>query len=1236
MNDLDDNIESIMSKSLPEPKIKRVGSLVSESNAQGSESQSAKPLMNPDLAAVKLQKIYRGFRTRRNLADSAVMVEQGVKLLDFEQLKSSSLSFFVKPETAVSRGAAKVGKGLSKNEKASKLALQHWLEAIDPRHRYGHNLHYYYTKWLLSESTQPFFYWLDVGEGKEVNLEICPRTKLLQQCIIYLGPKEREAYEVIVEDGKFMYKLSKTVIDTTGGPEHTKWIFVLSPSMVLYIGQKQKGRFVHSSFLAGGATISAGRLVIRDGILEAVWPNSGHYLPTEENFDAFMSFLEQHHIDLHAVKRYTLEEILSATNNFSHENLIMEGPLGKVYLSHVKNLVIQRLDFKHGQGDELQTEISTIKSLNHKNIASISGYCDENDEKIIIHKAFHGTLCQRLSDPTLTWSQRLQICLGVARGLNYIHYDVIHCDINSSKIILDHNWEPKIYGFELSTTYPRSLRHRLLFSRYFDTNNLTPKYDVYSFGVLLLEVLCGRKRVFTNDVVEEELEEIIDPNLRKQMDTQTMVLFTNIAYKCLKQQYVQRPTMDQIVKELEEVLQLQWELQWEHADMKEHLVTKAADEGILSDILKIPLRDIRQATNGFNKACFVGSGGYADVYRAKLDFLNIEALSSMDEKSKDELPKISKTVAIKRISSRVDEQGKQTFLTELKLLSRCKHPNIVSLLGFSRESGEMILVYEYAFKGSLGDYLVSSDKTSVVLPWAQRIQICLDIAHGISYLHTDMEGKPRIIHRDIKSDNILLDENMNAKLADFGLSKLHPTNQQPSTIYSKNIAGTTLYMDPEYTTTGKYKRESDIYSFGVVLFEVLSGKVAYDSTYTDEDDLGLAPIARRRFNEGTIKELIDPKLIEDDDDHIFTLNKGPNQDSFHAFSKIAYQCLAETQAKRPAINVVIKELQNALKLQGTTVVLSRSRLSDIVLATENFAEKYCIGLDAIGTVYKAELDHFNNNNLLAAEGKNNSESSKKRITVAIKRITSRKGGQGKQEFYEEIEMCTSYQHPNIVPLIGFCNEGDEMILVYEHVSERSLNDYLKSVDKMGTFTWIRRLHMCLEIARGLDHLHTKMVNPQRIIHIDIKSGNILLDKNLGPKIAYFVISKLRPATNIETALERNSDIYSFGVVLFEIFCGRVAYDPVYIEKNNKGLAPIACQCFNGGTIESIMDPTLKEAADEDISTSNRGPNQDSLNTFLKIACQCVGEAAKRPTMDIVIKELERAINFHDPKPVEYS
>ncbi|KAM0038466.1 putative protein kinase RLK-Pelle-SD-2b family [Helianthus debilis subsp. tardiflorus] len=326
-------------------------------------------------------------------------------------------------------------------------------------------------------------------------------------------------------------------------------------------------------------------------------------------------------------------------------------------------------------------------------------------------------------------------------------------------------------------------------------------------------------------------------------------------------------------------------------------------------------------------------------------------------------------------------------------------------------------------------------------------------------------------------------------------------------------------------------------------------------------------------------------------------------------------------------------------LPGKIVVLSKSRLSDIVLATENLAETYCIGVDTIGTVYKAELDHFGNNSSLASDGKDNVEPSNRRLTVAIKHITSGEGGQGKQEFFEEIEMRASYQHPNIVPLIGFCDEGDEMILVYEHVSERSLYNYLKSVDKMVTFTWLGRLQMCLEIARGLHHLHTKMVNPERIIDIDIKSANILLGKDQRAKIGYFVTSTLHRATNLEidmevyedseyeTALERNFDIYSFGVVLFEIFCGRVADDPIYIKENEEGLAPIARKCFKDGTIKSIMDPKLKEA-DEDISTSKRGRNQDSLDTFLKIAYQCLGVAATRPIIQIVIKELERAINFH--------
>ncbi|XP_024981276.1 IQ domain-containing protein IQM2-like [Cynara cardunculus var. scolymus] len=263
-------------------------------------------------AAIKLQKVYKSFRTRRKLADCAVQIEQSLwKLLDFAELKRSSISFFNldKQETAFSRWsrartrAAKVGKGLSKNSKAQKLALQHWLEAIDPRHRYGHNLHFYYGKWLLSQSKEPFFYWLDIGEGKEINLvEKCPRSKLQQQCIKYLGPIERKAYEVVMEDGKLLFKQTGEFLDTTGEPKGAKWIFVLSTSKILYVGVKKKGSFQHSSFLAGGATLAAGRIVAEKGTIKAIWPHSGHYRPTQENFQDFISFLQENNVDTTYVK----------------------------------------------------------------------------------------------------------------------------------------------------------------------------------------------------------------------------------------------------------------------------------------------------------------------------------------------------------------------------------------------------------------------------------------------------------------------------------------------------------------------------------------------------------------------------------------------------------------------------------------------------------------------------------------------------------------------------------------------------------------------------------------------------------------------------------------------------------------------------------------------------------------------------------------------------------------------
>ncbi|XP_076915510.1 putative serine/threonine-protein kinase PBL1 [Bidens hawaiensis] len=293
--------------------------------------------------------------------------------------------------------------------------------------------------------------------------------------------------------------------------------------------------------------------------------------------------------------------------------------------------------------------------------------------------------------------------------------------------------------------------------------------------------------------------------------------------------------------------------------------------------LRIHLGELKKATNSF-RSKVLGTGGFGKVYEGEISHSQGRSL-----------------VAIKRLN-REFGQGDPEFWKEIMMLSRYTHRNLISLLGFCDEDGEKILVYEHASNGSLDRHL-----SSTVLTWTQRLKICLDAARGLAYLHDDKGSQQRVLHRDIKSANILLDKNWNAKLSDMGLSKLGPANQH-HTVLITNIVGTPGYCDPQYMETYSLTKESDIYSFGVVLFEVLCGRLCFD--YTN----GRLKILVPTWKQSYMHKKLDHIIFKD-------LTSQMDPTSLEIFSNIAFQCLHYDREQRPKISILVERLETALEFQ---------------------------------------------------------------------------------------------------------------------------------------------------------------------------------------------------------------------------------------------------------------------------------------------------------------------------------
>ncbi|GJS17777.1 kinase-like domain, phloem protein 2-like protein [Tanacetum coccineum] len=798
----------------------------------------------------------------------------------------------------------------------------------------------------------------------------------------------------------------------------------------------------------------------------------------------------------------------------------------------------------------------------------------------------------------LLWSGDLiDIC---ARRLNKERDEE---DEQHATIKLNDDWEPKFSRFEQCMKIEASHRHNSFYTytpqymngygdpTYIETKSVNNKSDMYSFGIVLFEVLCGRDSIINEDYNkylapmaithyrEIKLNEIVDWDLWKQMDSQSFNIFAKIAYECLNEERSQRPNIDEIVPRLKKALELARENRPMMSSLKDDLAH-----------LKIPLENILSATNNFKDENSTSTGEFCKEYVGLL-------LWSGDLIA----------ICARRLNKETHDKDEQQFWMEISMLSILKHKNLVSLVGFCDENGEKIIVYRHEIRGSLSNYL--SDP--MLMTWVQRLKICVRLAHVLSYVHYYEPHDFSVIHRKISSATVLLNDEWEPKLSGFERSMKIKASHRHYSFHTNTSRYTYGYGDPTYIETNSVNHKSDMYSFGIVLFELLCGR---ESIIDNKDDNHLAPLAITRYQEKKLDNIIHQDLWKQMDLH-----------SFKMFTDIAYECLNEERSRRPNIDNIVPRLEKALELarenrqiHSTPNHLAHLRipLEDIESATNYFNEKNVVGEGGFGKRYKGQL-------LWSGE----------LIDITARRLINKEWDEKEQQFWTEISMLSSLKHKNVVSIVGFCNEVGAETIMYKRSSRGRLDNYLS--DPM-LLTWVKRLEISIGVAHALSYIHYDEPRKISVLHQNISSYTVLLNDDLEPKLSGFEHSMKIKASErhhsfhtdsvwstkgytdpicLETNLgNHKSDIYSFGIILFELLCGRKS---VSDDQDNKYLAPVAIFHYIEKILDGIIDPDLWKQMDP-----------RSLNIFAETAYECLNEErSQRPNIDEIVTRLEKALEL---------
>ncbi|KAL1542003.1 non-specific serine/threonine protein kinase [Salvia divinorum] len=628
--------------------------------------------------------------------------------------------------------------------------------------------------------------------------------------------------------------------------------------------------------------------------------------------------------------------------------------------------------------------------------------------------------------------------------------------------------------------------------------------------------------------------------------------------------------------------------------------------------LQFTLAEIQSATGDFSVENRVGEGGFGEVFKAAVGGG-------------------AKLAAVKRlkrpaINERLARQG---FMREIEALTQLRHRNIVSLIGYCSEQGEMVLVYEYIANGTLADHLHGPSRNRSPLNWTERLNICIGACRGLDYLHNSCPGSS-IIHGDVKSSNILLDEDLVAKVSDFGSAKqinadIAESNSSTAEMYSRG------YLDPHAAATGRFTMASDVYAFGVVMLEVLSERRA-DSCPENENLLFVWAV--EKFRKGKGSEIIASSLIGEISKQCCSCVLG-----------IVERCLQREAEKRPKITEVLAQLITALRLQqempGPSRRFWQSKVSPNEVTSPGSAQDNVIQEEALEHVpaiplaeFQEITEGFSSKFLIAKSSTGVSLFRgvlKTGEVAAIKRLKKKFSD---QEFLEQVSKISGLQHKNVVKPVGYCVNGDQQLLAFEFAPYGSLHDIFhgKKVESSTVVPWVQRIKIAVGAAKGLECIHEN-----GLIHYSIKSSNMLLFED-GAKIGDVSLSTPKrckaalghkrypdqapcgryyhPPECVSTDQTQKGDVYSFGVVLLEILTGRKASRSLL----KRFLAILAKATATSREREDEIKKVVDDRLGFGINCSAR-----AVVTMAEVAASCLAkEADSRPDMSSVLTQLERA------------